>query len=105
MALWRWEKGRQGGGYEKLKLFQIFNRADCYLLRYPEGFELPPHKDPVEHGRHFRLNIVLAGIGRFYAEKCLFDFGPIKFFRPDKYEHGVEKVTKPRLVFSFGFVI
>ena len=71
MALWKWEGGRQGGGYRKMKLAQIFNRADCYLIQYPEGFELPEHRDETPHGRHFRLNIFLKGEGDFYAEDVI----------------------------------
>jgi hypothetical protein len=57
----RWEKGRQGTGYDKcLTLASPFPVPfDCYLLRFPEGTEIPPHRDPVAAGRHYRLNIVV----------------------------------------------
>lgn len=30
----RWERGRQSGGYEKLRLFEIPQRIDGWLIRY-----------------------------------------------------------------------
>jgi hypothetical protein len=32
---------------------------DCYLLRFPEGTQIPPHRDPIPSGRHYRLNIIV----------------------------------------------
>jgi hypothetical protein len=57
----RWQRGRQGTGYDKMLLLTARWPLpfDSYLLRYPEGSEIPPHTDPVTTGRHYRLNIVL----------------------------------------------
>lgn len=57
----RWQRGRQGTGYDKMLLLTARWPLpfDSYLLRYPEGSEIPPHTDPVGAGRHYRLNIVL----------------------------------------------
>jgi hypothetical protein len=54
LQLWlRWQKGRQNSGYDKLLLAAVpfpipFDR---YLLRFPEGSQIPPHRDPVRAGR------------------------------------------------------
>lgn len=54
-------KGRQQSGYDKMLL--IYNKLgiefDVYLLRFPIGSEILPHRDSVQSGRHFRLNIIL----------------------------------------------
>lgn len=105
MAWLKWEHGRQGGGYRKLKLFQILKRLDGYIIDYPEGFELPTHTDPTPHGKHYRLNIILTGEGEFYSEGALIDWPRIKLFRPDIHKHGVRDITKRRRVLSFGVVI
>lgn len=62
----RWRRGRQGTGYDKMLLATATwpIRFDSYLIRYPEGSEIPPHTDPVSDGRHYRLNIVLSRPGR-----------------------------------------
>ncbi len=61
----RWRRGRQGTGYDKMLLATAAwpIRFDSYLIRYPEGSEIPPHTDPVADGRHYRLNIVLKSPG------------------------------------------
>ena len=42
---WRWQRGRQGTGYDKMLL--LTGRwplpFDSYLIRYPEGSAIPPH--------------------------------------------------------------
>src|SRR3982750_3791869 len=57
----RWQRGRQGTGYDKLLLVAnpLLIPFDLYLLRFPDGTEIPPHKDPVTGKRHYRLNIIL----------------------------------------------
>jgi hypothetical protein len=57
----RWQHGRQGTGYGKMLLLTARRPLpfDSYLIRYPEGAEIPPHTDPVTIGRHYRLNIIL----------------------------------------------
>jgi hypothetical protein len=50
LQLWlRWQKGRQNSGYDKLLLAAVPFPIpfDCYLLRFPEGSQIPPHRDPV----------------------------------------------------------
>ena len=81
---------------------------DCYLIRYPEGSEIPPHTDPVEARRHFRLNIVLkqspAG-GDFICANPIWATRRVKFFRPDRSEHSVTRVVGgSRYILSLGWL-
>lgn len=107
----RWEQGRQGTGYEKMLLFTARwpLRFDSYLLRYPTGSEIPPHVDPVESGRHYRLNVVVRSSksgGEFVCATPLFATNRIKFFRPDVSEHSVTRVVAgTRYVLSIGWLI
>lgn len=110
----KWEPGRQGTGYEKLKLFnrwKFFSRFkwDLYLLRYPVGAGVQLHLDPVPDHKHYRLNIYLwnacsGGVPDHYDAICSNRF--FTFFRPDEYLHSVSPVAKGvRYVLSFGFVL
>src|SRR5258708_15512001 len=49
----RWEAGRQGTGYRKLRLGRG-RRWDLYLIDYPPGTSIPEHVDPVPGRRHWR---------------------------------------------------
>jgi len=82
-SAFRWQKGRQGTGYDKMLLLTLRwpLRFDSYLIRYPEGSEIPPHRDPVQQGRHYRLNIILKppkSGGEFICAKPLFSTKRIK---------------------------
>ena len=106
----RWQRGRQGSGYDKMLLFTAMWPIpfDSYLIRYPEGSQVPPHKDPVTKGRHYRLNVILkapkAG-GEFICANPLFATSRLKLFRPDQCEHSVTPVIGgSRYVFSLGWV-
>ncbi len=81
---------------------------DSYLIRYPEGSEIPPHTDQVTTGRHYRLNIILKSPregGEFICAKPIFATRRIKLFRPDACEHSVTRVVGGnRYVFSLGWV-
>ena len=107
----RWQRGRQGTGYDKMLLATASwpLPLDCYLIRYPEGSAIPPHTDPVESGRHYRLNIVLKSSpsgGEFVCAKPLFASRRIKLFRPDACVHSVTPVVGgSRYVFSLGWVL
>jgi hypothetical protein len=115
MSWWRqafrWQQGRQGTGYEKMLLLAAHWPLpfDSYLIRYPEGTEIPPHTDPVQAGRHYRLNIVLKSPrsgGEFICATPLFATRRIKLFRPDACEHSVTRVVGgSRYVFSLGWVL
>ena len=107
----RWQRGRQGTGYEKMLLLTAHGPLpfDSYLIRYPDGSEIPPHTDPVQMGRHYRLNIVLKppkSGGEFVCATPIFASKRIKLFRPDACEHSVTRVVGgSRYVFSLGWVL
>ena len=107
----RWQRGRQGSGYDKMLLHTtrwpiVF---DAYLIRYPEGSEVPPHTGPVTVGRHFRLNVILKSPksgGDFVCADPIFATRRVKSFCPDACEHSVTRVVgDSRYVFSLGWVI
>lgn len=106
----RWQTGRQQTGYQKMLLASGSRliKFDMYLLKFDEGHEIPPHKDQVDTGRHFRLNIVLRHPkqgGDFNCENTLFETRSIKLFRPDISEHSVSKIIQgKRYVFSLGWI-
>jgi hypothetical protein len=107
----RWQRGRQGSGYDKMLLATARWPLpfDSYLIRYPEGSAIPPHTDPVQSGRHYRLNIVLKSPksgGEFICATPIFATKRIKLFRPDACEHSVTQVVGgSRYVFSLGWVL
>ena len=108
---WRWQRGRQGSGYDKMLL--LTGRwplpFDSYLIRYPEGSAIPPHTDPVQTGRHYRLNIVVKASprgGEFVCKTPIWQSRRIKLFRPDACEHSVTRVEGgSRYVLSLGWVL
>jgi hypothetical protein len=107
----RWQSGRQSSGYDKMLLLTAPWPVpfDSYLIRYPEGSGIPPHTDPVEHGRHYRLNIVVKSSdsgGEFVCAKPIYSSRRIKLFRPDLCEHSVTKVQGgSRYILSVGWVL
>jgi hypothetical protein len=107
----RWQRGRQGTGYDKMLLLTAPWPLpfDSYLIRYPEGSEIPPHTDSVTLGRHYRLNIILKSPksgGEFICATPLFATKRIKLFRPDACPHSVTRVVGgSRYVLSFGWVL
>lgn len=108
--LFRWRRGRQGTGYDKMLLATLPWPVpfDCYLIRYPEGSAIPAHTDPVAERRHFRLNIVLKRSsrgGEFVCANLIFSTARIKLFRPDISEHSVTRVEGgSRYVLSLGWL-
>ena len=107
----RWQRGRQGTGYDKCLLvaspFPV--PFDCYLLRFPEGTAIPPHRDPVDGARHFRLNVVVKRApsgGEFICADPILDWGRLKFFRSDLSVHSVTQVVGgSRYVLSVGWAL
>lgn len=109
-SLFTWQKGRQQTGYDKMLLATAIwpIKFDCYLLKFPEGCEVPPQKDNVQGGKHYRLNIVLKEAsmgGEFVCHSPIYCTRRIKFFRPDLCEHSVTKVvTGHRYLLSIGWI-
>ncbi len=107
----RWQRGRQGTGYDKMLLLTALWPLpfDGYLIRYPEGAEIPPHTDPVKAGKHYRLNLVLKSPksgGEFVCATPIYASKRIKLFRPDACEHSVTRVVGgSRYVLSLGWVL
>jgi hypothetical protein len=100
----RWEPGRQGTGYRKLRLASG-RRWDLYVIDYPPGTAIPEHTDPVPGRRHFRTNLRLWGADA-YVGGALLRLGPLVVFRPDVMPHGVRDVgSRRRVVLSFGIAI
>lgn len=108
--LWRWQRGRQASGYDKLLLAGLPWPLPCdgWLLRFPEGSEVPPHVDRVASGRHYRLNIILRSArsgGDFACARTLYATRHIKLFRPDLETHSVSRIASgSRWVLSIGWV-
>ncbi|MDK1285810.1 2OG-Fe(II) oxygenase [Pseudoalteromonas umbrosa] len=108
--LFKWQVGRQKSGYHKMLLLGAHwpVKFDVYLLKFPEGCEVPEHVDEVSSGRHFRLNIVLKKAskgGAFLCQSPLFESDRIKLFRPDRCVHSVSRVEKgERLLLSIGWI-
>lgn len=108
--MFKWEAGRQGTGYEKLKLFESkWLKADCYLLRYKPGSNAPYHRDPTVPGyEHHRINITLKRAwigGDVWIEDRGHVLSRIFKFRPDIYDHAVSIVRAgTRYVLSIGWL-
>lgn len=107
----RWQRGRQGTGYDKMLLLTAPWPIpfDSYLIRYPEGSEIPPHTDPVQSGSHYRLNVILKAPksgGEFICMNPIYSNSRLKLFRPDASEHSVTRVVGgSRYVLSVGWVL
>lgn len=108
----KWQQGRQGTGYYKMKLFESkWLKFDMYLLKMPPKSHIPSHLDKVQGYKHNRLNIILKRPkigGHFFIWK---DTGPriiwdrIILFRPDLIEHAVSEVSgSTRYVLSIGWL-
>lgn len=111
MKLWKWQEGRQKGTlYKKFPLwfFKIWKWGfDAYILVYQPDTFLKLHKDLVEKGNHWRLNIGW-GNSQFHianSPKCGFKIGKfsVYLFRPDLYLHALSVYGKT-IKLSFGFV-
>ena len=108
--VFRWQRGRQHSGYDKMLLLQSRWPLpfDVYVLRFRQGAEIPPHTDPVAEGRHYRCNIVVKAAGEggtFLCDAPIFATMRIKVFRPDACEHSVTRVVRgSRYVLSIGWV-
>jgi hypothetical protein len=107
MKFFKWQPGRQQNvTYKKCPLwyFKIGRWGfDAYILRYEAQTFLPEHKDPVENGKHWRLNVKLWGRCGFHADDRGYTKQWINFFRPDLYTHWLMAFTTT-FKLSLGFV-
>ncbi len=102
--------GRQGTGYEKLKLLELgsrrFGGIDAYIIRYNVGDSIPAHTDPVSGKKHFRLNVELKKAtlgGRLCVKNPILRIGRLCLFRSDVSRHAVTRVNEgQRVVLSLG---
>lgn len=107
----RWQPCRGVNGCSKMLLlgaaFPI--PFDCYLFRYLDGAAVSPHRDPLESGRHYRLNVVLRRSpsgGEFVCSETIFSSPRVKLFRPDVSLHSVSEVRGgSRYVLSLGWIL
>lgn len=104
----KWDKGRQGTGYEKLTLlFSKRFKCDAYILKIPRGVAIPPHTDPVPNAKHHRVNITIRGDLWMYTsgnEKVIRVGRWFSYFRPDVIEHSAGPVDSDTYLFSFGWL-
>lgn len=108
MKLFRWEGGRQAGGYEKMQLAKG-PRFDLFMIRYRCGASVAPHVDPAPPGwRHFRANLMLRAPrrgGRLALDKAIYAGRRLTIFRPDQNTHWVTTVEEgSRLMLSLGWL-
>lgn len=112
-----WDKGRQGSGYFKKKLFEsTLLRCDLYLLKIPAGVGVPEHTDPAPDGfNHWRLNIELGSMARTgqtivkgWYNVWLQHKDQMKFrvvlFNASKLQHEYTPGEQDALFISFGFL-
>lgn len=106
----QWEKGRQEGGYDKMMLLQSqLLRCDLYILRFPPGSEIKPHRDPVDGREHYRANLTVWPApkgGAFVCENPLYQSRYFNFFRPDISTHSMTRVEGgSQYILSFGWAV
>lgn len=108
--LFQWVEGQHKTGYFIYTIARVANRIlpfDAYIIKYPEGSSIPPHKDKTKNGKHYRINIIVTHPpgGEFQCENVIYRSRWLNFFRPDIEEHSVTKVEKgTRYVFSIGWL-
>ncbi len=106
-TLMKWERGRQGTGYFKMKLLEG-SSWDMYLLKFPKDSYIDEHTDPVEGKEHHRINVYLKDDlygGHFWKNGDIVPAHWFHYFRPDIEPHRVSRVTHTtRYVLSIGWV-
>ena len=104
-----WVKGRGNTGYFKVLIMQSWIPIpfDIYILKFPKGSYIEPHKDPMDSGRHFRLNIIWNSKsgGEFKCDNNIIDWKFLKLFRSDRDLHSVCEIKEgTRYVLSVGCI-
>ncbi len=99
---------------------ELDDQWDMYLLFYPHGSQIPPHKDPAPEGmKHVRLNAVITpplegGAFTFSrrsgCRETNFHYrmgtpGEAIIFSPSDFEHQVQPLDGTRLVLSVGCLV
>lgn len=108
--MFQWQRGRQQTGYDTIKFMELYRplHMDVYLIRYRQGAYIPPHRDPVSRGRHYRMNITLKDAkrgGAFDCEQLIWRCGRMVLFRSDLALHQVSQVELgSRYVLSVGWI-
>jgi len=111
--LFKWTKGRQGTGYEKLTLLLSRHlKLDAYIIRLPTGVDVPRHTDPAVPGfGHHRINITMrapkrGGVTYIQASDGSSHRAPRAYkFRPDEQVHYVTRIDEGELwLFSIGWL-
>jgi len=104
----RWKGGRGDTGYYKLALIE-WPFMDAYILKYPAGAYLPPHRDPLFVADHYRCNLVLQHAdegGQFICNRMILKVWRLAIFRSDEATHEVTRVTRgTRVVLSLGLAV
>lgn len=126
----RFERGRQGTGYDKADLGAVDDvvvrdalerlqavlgappAVDAWWIVYPPGSHIPAHTDPspADGLAHVRVNLVVErSVGGAFVAGCRaveLDVGDAVVFRPDLVVHAVSLVKeRPRRVLSVGTVM
>lgn len=104
MKIPRWEPGRQGTGYRKLRLLSG-RRFDVHLIDYPKGTSIPWHSDQLEGRRHLRANLAVPGGARLLSHRSIVKLGEVLNVFWSDAPHAVTKTTKRRLVLSIGVAV
>lgn len=105
----KWQEGQQGTGYYVMTLVRTRRPFpfDCYIIKYPVGSHIPPHKDVLARSDHYRVNVILTHPkgGEFQCEPpAMYSSKWLNYFRPDLSTHSVTKVEGgTRYVFSIGW--
>jgi hypothetical protein len=106
-----WEQGRKKTYYSKLTIFAnpFLIPWHILILKFPEGSNIPEHKDPMKGRRHWRLNIIVKSAkegGEFICENPIIQSRFLNFFRSDINKHRVTKVVSgTRYVLSIGWML